>query len=320
MIISLVSIFYFLLTQSLIGAPFVRYMGVIFAIGYYVIVVAFGYQLYPEQRIRLATKLVNFSAIILLVECAWRLTHPNSNYAIFEGSGDVRWIYQYKFGGLMYMDSNAVAIHIIIILFFIYYLEIEQGERWTKTKLLFLILLILTFSRAGWIGGLLGWVYIRFLRKQSPGFYLINSVFLLVSFFLFYKFYLENRIESDLSLQSKLEIISNVYRYLSDASFQEILFGIGFSNSSERLGIYAHNFFMVFLIESGVIGLLLMIFLLIQFVLTTKRKALFIIIPFLITTLSSTITFMPFLYVAMALIFLLEKSKTKNLEFKAHEN
>jgi hypothetical protein len=104
-----------------------------------------------------------------------------------------------------------------------------------------------------------------------------------------------------------------VSKYLSNASFNEILFGIGFSNSSERLGIYAHNFFMVFFIESGFIGLFLIILLLIQITFATNKRALFIIIPFLITTLSSTITFMPFLYVAVGLIFLEERDKRLEL-------
>jgi hypothetical protein len=288
-------------------------MGVIFAIAYYIIVVTFGYQTSAEKRKLLITKFITFSSVILLIECLWRLAHPNTEYTVFEQTNDPRWIYQYKFGGLMYVDSNAVAIHIIIVLFFIFYMELEHRERWTKTKLLLIILLVLTFSRAGWVGAFLGWIYIRFLRKQKLEFYIVNLVAFSLILVVFYRFYFQSKIESDLSFQSKLDIIGIVSKYLSNASFNEILFGIGFSNSSERLGIYAHNFFMVFFIESGFIGLFLIILLLIQITFATNKRALFIIIPFLITTLSSTITFMPFLYVAVGLIFLEERDKRLEL-------
>jgi hypothetical protein len=176
LILPTICVFYFFTSQTIIAAPFTRYMGVIFAIAYYIIVVTFGYQTSAEKRKLLITKFITFSSVILLIECLWRLAHPNTEYTVFEQTNDPRWIYQYKFGGLMYVDSNAVAIHIIIVLFFIFYMELEHRERWTKTKLLLIILLVLTFSRAGWVGAFLGWIYIRFLRKQKLEFYIVNLV------------------------------------------------------------------------------------------------------------------------------------------------
>ena len=314
LIIPAIAILYFLVTQAIIGAPLGRYMGVIFAICYYIVVVFFARQLTFQKLNSLVSKFITYSTLLLIVECIWRIMHPQTDYAVFEESGDPRWIYQYKFGGLMYVDSNAVAIHIIIILFFIYYMEIERGERWTKSKITLIILLILTFSRAGWVGAFLGWIYVRFLRKQKFVFYLGYFLFFSIILTLFYKLYLQQKIESDLSFQSKLDIIHVVHKYISNASLNELLFGIGFSNSSDRLGIYAHNFFMVFLIESGIIGLFIIVTLFIQLTVATNKRALFIIVPFLITTLSSTITFMPFLYVSLALIFLLEKNEIQKIE------
>ncbi|MFD1000679.1 O-antigen ligase family protein [Ohtaekwangia kribbensis] len=317
LIIPAIAILYFSVTQTFIGAPLGRYMGVTFAICYYLVVVFFARQLTLQKLNSLVSKFITYSTLLLIIECIWRITHPQTEYAVFEESGDPRWIYQYKFGGLMYVDSNAVAIHIIIILFFIFYMEIERGEQRTKSKIALIILLVLTFSRAGWVGAFLGWIYIRFLRKQKFTFYLINFLFFSVTLSLFYKLYLQQKIESDLSFQSKLDIIKVVYKYISDASLSELLFGIGFSNSSERLGIYAHNFFMVFFIESGIFGLFIIVSMFVQLTVATNRKALFIIVPFLITTLSSSITFMPFLYVSLAIIFLLEKTEIQKIEVSA---
>jgi hypothetical protein len=55
----------------------------------------------------------------------------------------------------------------------------------------------------------------------------------------------------------------------------------------------------------------------VQFTISTKLKALYVLVPFLITTLSSTITFMPFFYVVIALIFVFENKRT---ESTIHEN
>lgn len=305
-IFPLLVIGYLCVTQTMIGAPLTRYLGVIFAIGYFMVVVAFGRQLSLDDYRVLGHKFITYSTVLLVVECMWRLTHPNLDYAEFAASGDPRWIYQYKFGGLMYVDSNATGIHIMILLFFIYYLESDWGEEWKKTKIVLLILLILTFSRAAWAGVALGWVYVRFLRGKSLQFYLMNFVVLTLLAALVYRFYLAKKIESDLSFQSKIEIVYIVSNYFSKAQFHELLFGIGFSNSLPRMGIYAHNFFMVFLIESGIIGLTLMIIMLIWFGVITRGRAYVIVVPFIITTLSSTITFIPYFYVVMGLLFLME--------------
>jgi hypothetical protein len=308
---------YYLLSQMSIGAPAGRYIGVVAAILYFIITVAFGFNLDDKSRDRLISKFINYSTMLLIAECAWRLTHPRAEYAVFDGGDDSRWIYQYKFGGLMYTDSNAVGIHIIILLFFIYYLEKEQKALWPKIKIVLLILLVLTFSRAAWFGFIVGWVYMRYLQNKRVGFYIFNLFLFISAGLLFYRFYLQAKISSDLSYQSKFDIIGIVLNHFKDISSSELFLGIGFSNSLERMGVYAHNFFMVFLIESGIIGLSLMILLLVQFTISTKLKALYVLVPFLITTLSSTITFMPFFYVVIALIFVFENKRT---ESTIHEN
>lgn len=316
--IPLLCVSYYLLSQMSIGAPAGRYIGVVAAICYFIVTVAFAFNLDNHSRDKLISKFINYSTVLLIVECIWRLLHPRTEYAVFDGSDDNRWIYQYKFGGLMYTDSNAVGIHIIILLFFIYYLEKEQKASWPKVKIILLILLALTFSRAAWFGFIVGWIYMRYLQNRRLGFYIVNLIVFITAGILLYKFYLQAKISSDLSYQSKFDIIGTVLRHFEDISRSELLIGIGFSNSLERMGVYAHNFFMVFLIESGVIGLFFIVLLLLQFTISTRMKALYVLVPFLITTLSSTITFMPFFYVVIALIFVFENKRTS--ELNTHEN
>lgn len=314
LVLPLVCIFYFTFSQALIGAPSERYLGVVLAIGYFLVVVAFGFQTSESEKSSLIRKFINYSILLLIAECAWRFTHP---YELLRTNDitDVRWIYQYKFGSFMYSDSNAVGIHIVILFFFIMYLETEGGVKRPKAKLILLILLFLTFSRAAWIGTIIGWVYIKYLRKKSLSFYLINFSIVSGVLLIIYKVLIEEKIKNDPSFLSKLGIAEKISHYFLNASFSDLIFGIGFSNSPERLGIYAHNLFMVFLIESGIAGLILLLLLLIQFVIITNKKALLILVPFIITTLSATITFIPYFYVVMALVYLIEKRPNKKDNF-----
>jgi hypothetical protein len=300
-------VFYFLITQISVGAPFRRYIGVVASITYFIVVVSMGYKLNKNERYSLMSKFIIFATFILILECTWRLLHPDLMYKEFADSGDPRWIYQYKIASFMYGDSNAVGIHIIVILFFIFYLEREKSFKWPVIKIILIVLLVLTFSRAAWAGAIIGWIYIKFLIKRGNVFYLVSLAFLLCVSFLVYRFYLYDSLKSDLSYQSKFEIIRAIQNYIAEATWPELFIGIGFSNSLKRMEVYAHSYFIIFLIESGIIGLIFMILLFLQFIVVTKKKALYVLIPFLITTLSSSITFIPFFYVVMALIYLEEK-------------
>lgn len=309
-LIPIICVSYFALSQPLIGAPFERFMGVLLGICYFVITGFFANQLSSQDLLKLSDRFIIYSAIILTAECVWRITHPDLAQ-LSQAAGALNWLYQYKFTSFMYSESNATGIHIITILFYVLYQEVERGRKWTKTKWLFVLLLVLTFSRAALVGLVIGWVYMKYLRKRNILFNLSNLLIAAALLFLTYQFYLKPKIEGDLSLKSKLEIIDIVRNYFANASLQEWLFGIGFSNSVDRLGIYAHNFAMVLLIESGVIGLTLMLLLFVEFILITKKKALLILVPFIITTLSASIMFIPFFYITIALIYFTEnESKT----------
>jgi hypothetical protein len=301
---------YFLVTQPLVGAPFSRYMSAFFAISYFVVIVLFIGKLHKDQINQLSDQFIKVAVALLVLESIWRITHPNLDYLKFADGDDARWIYMYKYASFMYADSNGTAIHIVVILFYILYLEEVHTQKWRKSKLILVVLLLLTFSRAAWLGAVLGWIYVRFLQQKKFSFYLLNFTALVFLASLVYIFYLREKIETDLSFQSKFEIVEIVLSHFKNATLVEWLLGIGFSNSLTVLDIYAHNFEMVFLIESGVIGFLLMALCFTNFIYITHRKALFIIVPFLITTLSSTIIFMPFFYVAIAMIYVKQRGKT----------
>ena len=308
-LIPITCVLYFALSQALIGAPVERFVGVVFAICYFLIPAFFGKNLTSEELFKLSDRYILLSTLLLTAECVWRITHPDLAQ-LSQAKDGLGWIYQYKFTSFMYSESNATGIHVIVVLFYVLYQESEHDRKWTKTKWLLVFLLVLTFSRAAIVGAVIGWIYIRYLRKRNIIFLLANLVIISTFSFGIYQFYLKAKIANDLSLKSKFEIIDIVNNYFANASIPELLFGIGFSNSIERLGIYAHNFEMVMLIESGILGLMLMGLLFLNFALATRQKALYILVPFLVTTLSASIMFIPFFYATIALIYFIEKQPT----------
>jgi hypothetical protein len=120
-------------------------------------------------------------------------------------------------------------------------LEEVHTQKWRKSKLILVVLLLLTFSRAAWLGAVLGWIYVRFLQQKKFSFYLLNFTALVFLASLVYIFYLREKIETDLSFQSKFEIVEIVLSHFKNATLVEWLLGIGFSNSLTVLDIYAQS-------------------------------------------------------------------------------
>lgn len=302
---------YYLFSQLLIGGPPTHFAGVVFAILYFVAVASYGRFVPEEVRTSLVKFFIFSSVIIFILECIWRFTHPDPFFKTFADMGDPRWIYQYKFGGFMYADSNAVAIHLIVVLFFAFYRQKYFKERYPLSILLLLVLLVLTISRAAWLGAFIGLLYYQFLYKKGAIAYAMGIV--LVTFALLVGLVLAMRaVQSDLSFISKLDILNLIINYFSNIDLPTLFFGVGFSNSSNALGVYAHNLIMVFLIESGICGLVVLLALIMFLNRVTEGRAMVVILPFLVTTLSATITFIPFFFMVMGLMYLDVTSKLKS--------
>lgn len=298
---------YYAVSQTIIGAPVGRFMGVVLSILYFVVIASYGNLVPEEKRTKYIRYFIILSVCILVAECIWRLTHPEEDFKIYEEMGDPRWIYQYKFGGLMYVDSNAVAIHIVIVLFYILYRQVYFKERHATVVIILLILLFFTISRAAWIGTFIGFLYLRYLHKKGSMAF-ITGIGVVVIILTVVAIFLAQEIRNDLSFISKTDILKTTVDYFSRVSTKDLFFGVGFSNSEQALGVYAHNFIMVFLIESGIIGLTFIFLLFVYFINITGSRAYVILIPFLITTLSATITFIPYFYLVMALLYIDNKN------------
>ncbi|WP_139827967.1 O-antigen ligase family protein [Marivirga sericea] len=304
--IPILFIIYLLTTQPFFFPSLHRVFGLLCSFLYIVPVVYFGSKLKTQELEKVINFFIIFSFIILVSEGISRLIDPEMKYAQFKGV-DSRWIYMYKFDGIMYTDSNATGLHIICLFFFILYWAREREKKFLFIRWGLIILLIFTFSRAAWLGAIIGLIYIYgFKGKYFKRFIIFMSTSGIIVAFLGIGY---SKISGDISFLSKLYILETTYDYLKSADIMNLIFGVGFFKSEEVLGIYGHNIFIVFLLESGIIGLTFILMLFSSFVYYTRKKALWVLIPYLVTSFSAITTFVPYLYGTVGLIYLIEQSK-----------
>ncbi|MBN2396208.1 MAG: O-antigen ligase family protein [Candidatus Atribacteria bacterium] len=309
---------YLILSQSIIGAPIPRIIGTIISISFYPFVIFFLDKRDKSEAVKFGNWFINAAIIILIIECLQRVFFPMNVEKVmgYEQFGDYRWIYRYKEGSYMYFDSNGTAIHLLIVLFFTYYLNKVKPVKYFNLKFLILTaLVVLTFSRAGILSMIGGFVYLFLYRGKSfvYKFIIISicSIGLLISLSILVPIFLK-----DLSFQTKIQIVLIAYDFFSTASIEKLLFGIGIANSIEEFGIYTHNIILTYLIETGFVGA---IFQFTLFYLLVKKysETWIVFVPFLIATITSMNTYIPYLYVPMALIYILENNRGAQKEIQS---
>ena len=98
------------------------------------------------------------------------------------------FFYPYKFSSFMYPDSNYVAMFIITIFFFLYYLELYENKTYKIRKLILFLLLIGTISRAAIISMIIFYLLFYFktkLRKLARLIFISFLLLLTVSLFIY---------------------------------------------------------------------------------------------------------------------------------------
>lgn len=296
---------FLVVTQVFLDTILYRFLGLVFSIAVILPIIHFGKSISQAQFQSLTNKFFSISIIILAIEGIYRFLNPVTFYDQFIGV-DSRWIYRYKFGGIMYTDSNAVGLHLIAVLFF--YLYWIKSRKAASNKFILLILLVLiafTFSRAAWIATVIGLIYFIFFKGEKIKLFFIYSFTILLVSSTSLILYLKSI--NDLSLLSKFFIIEETIKAFSNSSIINILIGHGFFNSEKILGIYGHNIFIVYLLESGIIGFFLYLATLFSFIRMTGSRIFILFIPYFTASLSATTTYIPYFYGIIGLIYLNER-------------
>lgn len=107
---------------------------------------------------------------------------------------------------------------------------------------------------------------------------------------------------SDGSFLTKIEILQECYEYLLNVNFYNLLFGIGYAQSETVLGIYGHNYIVLYLIEFGLIGLFLFSITVLSIYMQTNSNAKYLIYPYLIAGLSFAPYILPYFFLYSAVI------------------
>lgn len=297
---------YLFVSQYFTNAAFRHYMGAVLAPLYLVLILIFVQKTSSDFLKKLGSKFIRYSLVILSIEAILRYIFCIF-YIIRDKSG-VQEIYQFKFNGPMYLTSNAVAAHLVVLLFFVFWWSQTHSRSMKKEIFLILMLIVLTLSRASLVAIACGLAYYLLFRnlnwKKSLLFCLVVGISAGLGIWSLQSFY------NDESFQSKFTILNESLEYLKIADLKSILFGIGFNGSTHIMTHHAHNYFLLYLLESGVFGLIFLLATLFFLIKATSGKAMIILFPFLVQTSAESNTFLPYFYVAMALMLVFEHNRT----------
>lgn len=238
------------------------------------------------------------NAFLFFFDGVWRLLHPDLT-AIDKLTKLGIEFQIYKLNSLMYIDSNFVGIQ--SIMFFSAFLYLFRGLKLTIAMrgmyhfilMLFLFGIFLTFSRSAYFGVvILFFMYIICQRKVA--FYLFSflSPFLFVVILEILKLSFGN----DISFLSKIRLLDLACQYVAEASFLDLILGVGLGNAEKVIGMGAHNIFITLFIEAGFVGLFL--FVLINFFFFIKLGRYFFVVcfPFIVSSMSLGSTAIPYYY------------------------
>ncbi|ENN6197671.1 hypothetical protein AB9W56_004092 [Vibrio vulnificus] len=250
---------------------------------------------------------VLFNGLVLLFDGIWRLLNPkidNLDRLTELGVG----FQIYKSNSIMYADSNYVGLQ--AVLFFCFCLNLRGNINFRSlyldfTILVLLVALLLSFSRAALLSMTVAIVF--FLCNKNRN---VRRLFVFLSpvFFVFAVQSVLSVFSEDVSFNSKFAILDAFLSYFIGSDYSTKLFGVGFGNADAIFGFGTHNLILTFLIESGIVGLLIFTCYLFFSFCRLKSEFLIVCVPFLIASMSLGATAIPYFFTMTTLAMLL-KSK-----------
>lgn len=270
----------------------------------YMLIVA-STEFFCMEKFISATKFsIKFILFVLSIDSFWRLTHPSAPtdeaYAIMMDSDNA--FYLYKFGSILFADSNTVALICLSICFLIFFIEKAMNVRWLFLSSLSVFLLVGCLSRSAIISFLISFfLFCNISRKIKI---LISSMIIPLVIYFSVDFF-----SQDQSLVSKFEIINNLLIFYENSDLPTILFGVGMDGSPNFLGgIYSHIHFVTLLVEFGLIGFLLYLLFMLSVITSTNGNALYILVPIFISGFSYFFYMgAPFFFIPLAVISVINK-------------
>ncbi len=310
----LISLFliYLLITQLMFTIPNISaFINFIFSLVVFLVVYIILHKTSQYTIINLSEKLIYFSLPLLIYESYYRISNPVFFVDFAEKGRDELEFYYFKINSIMYQDSNFVAIFILSLFFFLLYVKQYTSKKYYKSFVIMFLLIFAALSRASIFSLILFLILYQFraffYKYRKTVFILSIS---LITFLI--PILMEYRTIDD-SFSTKFGIFKRTLEYFLNTSSLNQLFGVGFGNAFEVLEIGAHNFFVTYLVESGIIGLLFILIIWVYILIKTQYKAGIVMFPFLLNGMSMASGAIPYLYVMFAIVLVLE-SRRKRIE------
>lgn len=196
---------------------------------------------YQRSQVEIEKIFVGFAWILVLSSIS-RILYS----FIFVGSG----FYSLKYSSIFYPDSNFEGF-----LGLVFYLMASRSksENFYSARWLFLVVCLLSLSRAVWIVLALYFLKTMWFKQRRH----IQAILLLILLFpmLYFMYFFINTVKVDGSFITKLELIQVIFvSFAKTVWLDELLFGIGSGNLIDFYGRESHNLFGL-TVEMGLVWL-----------------------------------------------------------------
>lgn len=303
-------IFYFALDQYAVKGVFNTSFSFIISLIYLIIII----QLYKQKNIETIYKAsyiyIVFSIGLISIDTLYRLSHPSYYFNV--DSQENLAFYIYKINSILFQDSNFVGLYCVVLFSLTLFLNVYNKKKINIVILSILfILTIFTFSRASIISCVcVSLIYFLFYFKKAIHMKVLTLIILAGTILiLFYNYF--NFFSAGKSFNSKFIIMQKYIEFSNSSSIFKFLFGVGFGNSFKFFGMGAHDFFITFLMETGLLGLILMLSVYIILIFISKGKLSLIIIPFIINGFSLTSDALTYLFSALIMSYFIYRIKER---------
>ncbi|WDO03527.1 hypothetical protein C3Y05_007965 [Aeromonas allosaccharophila] len=258
------------------------------------------------------------SILLMLIDTYIRFMHPE--YAV-KGDGvgysdalKRDTFYIFKYGSIMYLDSNYVALHALVVSVLVYYLF--SGFYRNILSFICILIIVMTLSRAAYVAfSIIPTLYIfRKTRIQSK-FILFSIVCPLMLIIITRYIYLSDF--DDASFETKVGIFNSFFSKIFEVDLGTLMFGQGFDVGgylySWKEGGYAHAMIPLVVGEVGVFGMFFYISILIFAYLKVGFDSLYITLPMIVAGMSLIYPYdTMYIYAVLLLFYIKIKSRKYN--------
>ncbi|AXT69686.1 hypothetical protein [Vibrio sp. dhg] len=243
-----------------------------------------------------------FYFILLFSELFYRLSHPSDMKDMLEAS-DGLVFYAYKASSFMFKDSNAVGVLVLYIVFFNEFVFMHYRKHFSFKyiqifRVLSIILVIGTLSRAAIASGIIGYVFLLYFTYPS-----FRYIFRLLLPFVFFSIIITsiNLVTGDSSGKHKVAEFEHMFQFLTfeNVSIYDYFFGIGYGFGNEYTPTYIHTLPAKLVIEGGVLSSIF-VFGFYFLVILRDKLSLVMLAPVFICYLSFSV----YVFVPFSLIFI----------------